>query len=68
MNIQHIKLVIHGVLAAFISASLMSLSAVVVSRDMSFADLGKIAVMGGIIGTAGYFTKSPVQASTKEDQ
>lgn len=56
-----IRLWLHGVVAAFVSASLTTLASVVVSPELSFHELSKVALMGGIVGTAAYFTKSPVK-------
>jgi inosine-uridine nucleoside N-ribohydrolase len=55
------RLFLHGIISTFVGAALTTLASVVVSPDLSYQQLLKVAVMGGLVGTAGYFTKSPVK-------
>ena len=56
----HLRLVIHGFVAAFVSAAVTTLAGIVATPDLTYSQLLHVAVVGGIIGTAGYFTRSPL--------
>lgn len=56
----HVRIVLHGVVAAFVSAALTTLASVVATPDLTYEQLLRVAIVGGIVGTAGYFTKSPI--------
>lgn len=57
---QHLRLVVHGFVAAFVSAAITTLAGIVATPDLTYHQLLHVAITGGIIGTAGYFVKSPV--------
>jgi anaerobic C4-dicarboxylate transporter len=57
---QHTRLVVHGVVAAFVSAAITTLAGIVATPDLGYHQLLHVAITGGIVGCAGYFVKSPV--------
>jgi hypothetical protein len=61
MDWAHLRLVVHGVLAAFVSAALTTLAGVVATPDLTYQQLVHVAITGGIVGCAGYLVKSPRQ-------
>jgi len=59
----HTRLVVHGIVAAFVSAALTTLAGIVATPDLTYNQLVHVAITGGIVGCAGYFVKSPVNAT-----
>ena len=65
MNIgwNAVRVWVHGISAAFASGAFTVLAAVVVTPDLTYKQLVHIAVIGGVVGVAGYFVKSPLYAN-----
>ncbi len=57
----HTRVTVHGIGAAIISGVATAVTASVVTPDLSYTQLLKMASMGAIIGVIGYFAKSPVE-------
>ena len=61
VNWDHIRLAVHGIAAAFVSAALTTVAGMVATPDLSLQQLVHTAITGGIIGASAYLVKSPRQ-------
>lgn len=57
---QQYRLYVHVICAAFISAAVTTLAGMVATPDLTYQQMVHTAIVGGVIGTAGYFTHSPL--------
>lgn len=60
---QRVRVWLSGLVAAVVSGAATGVTTSIVLPETALQDLGKIAVMGALIGLAGYLKQSPIPSA-----
>lgn len=59
---QRVRVWLSGLVAALVSGAATGITTSIVLPETSAEDLGKVMIMGALIGVAGYLKQSPIPA------
>ena len=62
---QRVRVWLSGLVAALVSGAATGITTSIVLPETSAEDLGKVMIMGALIGVAGYLKQSPLPGEIK---